>query len=323
MKELLISIIIPIYNCDKFLRDCLDSIIHQTYQNLEIILVDDGSTDKSSEICDEYASHDSRIYVIHKTNEGAGKARNDGLRIANGEIISFIDSDDFISVDFYKTMYSFLKEDVDIVECDYKEFVDKEKVEFNDLEYNSYIYNTNEAMKEHIGDSIFRQLIWNKIYRRKVVEEIPFPEGKRIDDEYWMYQVIAKAKRLIHIDVIMYAYRQQDSSVMHNLSVEGRKQAIESRALRALFIKERFPELYNEAVYSVLMTSLYQAQYIKRTRKESYIDFLEYVNQELKPLDVQKIKIKGHSLTQRFWLSLSVHNFNIACSIRNLLGIGV
>ena len=115
MQKPLISIIIPVYNAEKYLPNCLDSVINQTYKNLEIILVDDGSTDKSSEICDEYAQKDFRIKLIHKENGGVSSARNAGLALVSGDYIAWVDSDDFVAPDYIEYMYKLLKEyDADI-----------------------------------------------------------------------------------------------------------------------------------------------------------------------------------------------------------------
>ena len=120
MKEELISVIIPVYNVEKYIRYCLDSVINQTYKNLEIIIVDDGTKDSSGEIAEEYAAKDSRIKVIHKENGGLSDARNVGLDVATGRYIAFLDSDDVISLDFYEYLYNMIKEkDYDIAECEF------------------------------------------------------------------------------------------------------------------------------------------------------------------------------------------------------------
>lgn len=131
MKEL-ISIIVPVYNVEQYLDDCLISIINQTYKNLEIILIDDGSTDKSGKICDEYAKKDSRIIVIHKENGGVSSARNAGLRIAKGAYIGFVDPDDWIAEDMYEVLYSNAKKyDADVSVCKYKIVKNRRKDNLN------------------------------------------------------------------------------------------------------------------------------------------------------------------------------------------------
>ena len=167
MNDNLISIIVPIYNVEKYLNQCIQSIVKQTYKNLEIILIDDGSTDKSPELCDEWATNDKRIKVIHQKNQGAAMAKNQGLESATGELIAFVDSDDCIKIDMYERLYKLLKEkQCDIVECGYQCFennITDEKITKNRLE----ICNNEKAIEYLIDNSLMKQVVWNKLYRKE------------------------------------------------------------------------------------------------------------------------------------------------------------
>lgn len=166
-----ISVIVPIYKVEDYLHRCVESIINQAYTNLEIILVDDGSPDNCPKICDEYAEKDSRIKVIHKENGGLSDARNTGLLVATGEYISFIDSDDYIDINMYKSIITYMEEhDLDIAECGIKH-VYNNKIKQNDkLDKSIHVFNSEEALKELMLERRFHQTVWNKLYKTKLIK---------------------------------------------------------------------------------------------------------------------------------------------------------
>ena len=169
----LISVIVPIYNVQQYIERCIVSLKHQTYSNIEIILVDDGSTDDCPQICDAFAKTDSRIKVIHKVNGGLSDARNTGLLEAKGKMIAFVDSDDWVSPYFIEAMYDIMQcQFADIVECDVIRSDGSPIVsDFSDnLEVTGY--NTLEALKLLISDTVFHQHVWNKLYKRNVIRDI-------------------------------------------------------------------------------------------------------------------------------------------------------
>lgn len=319
----LISVIVPIYKVENYLKKCVDSIINQTYANLEIILVDDGSPDNCPKICDEYVRLDDRIKVIHIENGGAGRARNIGYTFASGNFISFIDSDDVISFDFYEYLYGLFENDVDITECGYIEF-NNEEVDFSVNEKNKIEkYSMTDAMNAHINDKMFKQVIWNKLYRRKVVDNVKFPENSKIDDEYWTYKVIANANNLIHSSKVLYAYRQQEKSVMSSLSAADRIGTIEPKALRAEFIKERIPDLYDGCVYNLWCSCLYQSQLVLREDKDNFKQILDYSKKMYKEFPMNINKSLSLTYKEKIWLIMSRISLKMTCKLRNLLKIGL
>lgn len=321
----LISIIIPVYKVERYLDRCIESIVNQTYKNLEIILVDDGSPDNCPEICDKWLSKDDRIKVIHQKNMGAGAARNNGLKIASGNFISFIDSDDYISPKMYQILYEVFSynDEVDIVECGY-DITKDDEIDFEDREIGDYrIYSKMEAMYENIVDNIFKQLIWNKLYKKKVIDGILFPLGKKIDDEFWTYQVIGKANKLVHIPNKLYAYCQQDSSVMHSLNACNRLQAVEARCQRHEYICRYFPGLEWESKINLWFTIIYQGQlalYIKDKKTKEKI--WSYLNDCCKKYPIKSFR-KINNLKQRVWLILAEKSLKLTCKIRSCLKIGL
>ena len=213
----LISVVIPVYNVERYLQRCLNSVVSQTYKNLEIILVDDGSTDLSGKICDEWASKDNRIVVIHKTNGGLSSARNTGLDVAKGRYIAFVDSDDYVEKDYVKTLVKVLEEEkVDVAVCGFW-----------------YLYKNHLEQKGYSGTCILMSqidylqffltdwtcgLIWNKIFKRKVVNGIWFEEGHIIDDEFFTYKAIINCNRVALFEDPLYYYRMRATSVMSSSS---------------------------------------------------------------------------------------------------------
>ena len=260
MKDLpLISVILPVYRVEKYLDRCLQSITEQTYRNLEIILVDDGSPDNSGAICDTWAEKDPRIVVIHQENRGGGPARNAALDIASGELLAFVDSDDYIAPDMFSHLYDLMETGADVAECEFLETGDDNAV-FPQDEYTVTAYTPVEAMCFHIRDTQFRQLIWNKLYRRSLAEGVRFPAGTKIDDEYFTYKLLGKAKKLIRSTKVCYAYRQQESSVMHQGFSLKRVEALQAKQQRLQWLKEQMPSLAEEARADLVMTCLYIMQ---------------------------------------------------------------
>lgn len=216
MENELISVIVPIYNMEKYLKKCVDSILNQTYSNLEIILVDDGSTDLSAAICDEYLKLDNRIKVFHKKNGGLSDAKNFGLKKANGKYVGFVDSDDWIEKNMYEEMFSKLKNTKsNIVICGrYLEYENGEKHEW---------CNKNEIIMDKEQSLIYLNSFYNidmsscdKLYEKSLFENIEFPYGKKCEDAYTTYLLFAKADRVAYIPKCFYHYLQRSGSISRN-----------------------------------------------------------------------------------------------------------
>ena len=315
----LISIIVPVYKVEKYLDKCVQSIVDQTYKNLEIILVDDGSPDHCGAMCDAWAAKDSRIKVIHQENQGGGPARNAGLDIAQGAFIGFVDSDDYIAPQMYEHLHSLFTTDVDLVECEYLEVTEDDAV-FYLSNQNVSIFSSTEAMREHIRDHFFSQLLWNKLYRRNVTENIRFPSGTGIDDEFWTYRVIGNTRKLVHSSQIMYAYRQQSQSVMHTLNTQRRIRAVEAKRQRHDYIVVKFPELVDMSLKSLWFTGLYQGQFAFREATEEAKQAVEGLAKMLRGYSA--LKVQG-SWKERGWLLLAHISFKNTCRLRNWLKIGL
>ncbi|WP_290139626.1 glycosyltransferase family 2 protein [uncultured Dubosiella sp.] len=213
--EDLISIIVPVYNCEKYLPETIKSIITQTYSNFEIILIDDGSTDSSGKICDEFALRDSRICVFHKENGGVSDSRNFGVANSKGKYITFVDSDDVIVKDYCENLIKALnKENVDIVIGNFMKFSgDIPKLEYNDGN-NYQILTSREALIEYF----YRKLpgyLPACLYRKEVFDNIFFPVGQLFEDSAVMPLLIDKTQNILFFDKVIYFYRQREGSIIN------------------------------------------------------------------------------------------------------------
>lgn len=321
----LISVIVPVYKVEAYLDRCVRSIAEQTYSNLEIILVDDGSPDRCPQICDDWAKKDSRIRVIHQENAGAGAARNVGIGIARGSIFAFVDSDDYIAPFMYEHLMHLMKDGVDVAECEL--FVtDRLDATFSSPEvaFTTVNCNTSEALKNHMANRYFCQTPVNKLYRRHTIEAVPFPTGKLIDDEYWTYCVLGNAKTLVHSDLKLYAYVQQPGSVMHISYSLRRLQAVEAKMFRMKYICEHFPRLLPQAASSLWATCLYQGQMsLKYLDSKQQRQAFPYLRDCLASIPCGTVLKSDLSFLYRIWYLLSKLSFRGTCRLRNLLRIGL
>ena len=217
-KRGLISVIIPVYNVEKYLADCLDSILCQTYQNFEIILINDGSKDASGRICEEYAQKDERFKVIHKDNAGVSSARNDGLDVAEGEYITFVDSDDIIEPEMLEQLVKGMDDKTDIVECEcYTINTQGEKCPFR-FNPNAFYGTIDDTTKILIAcfDGTIKWALWAKLYKSKLITDVRFERDLRLgEDGLFVVSCCHKSKQIRRIPYVGYGYAQRVSSVMH------------------------------------------------------------------------------------------------------------
>lgn len=220
MDKELISIIVPVYNVEKYLVECLDSLIAQDYPNIEIILVDDGSQDKSSEICDIYAKKYLNIQTCHKENGGLSDARNYGIKRARGNYISFVDSDDFVKSDYISSMYNNLKKhNVQISACGYSYYYSHNKIINRNFQNIEKKYEKDEAQIYLSLIGYFNVAAWNKLYNKNLFDDIEFPKGKKSEDMFIMYKIIEKAGSIYYSSKEKYLYRQREGSITKNNNI--------------------------------------------------------------------------------------------------------
>ncbi|MDD5864115.1 MAG: glycosyltransferase [Firmicutes bacterium] len=314
----LISVIVPVYRVEAYLDRCVQSIVSQTYPNLEIILIDDGSPDRSGAMCDAWAARDSRIRVIHQENAGGGQARNAGLDAATGERIAFVDSDDYLAPDGFRYLETLLEQGADIAEGAYVETTEDNTV-FGADAGEVRFYTPLEAMGCHIRDTAFRQLIWNKLYRRKTVGDVRFPVGTKIDDEFFTYRVLGNARRLVRSDKQVYAYRQQPDSVMHGGFSLRRLEGIQAQEQRLEYLKTNMPSLVYEGRANLFLHCQYAMQmslrYLSGTDLQTARESLKKTVSRLTPLmPSRKLSAAGN-----LWLLLGQLSFEGSCRLQNFL----
>lgn len=238
----LISIIIPVYNVENYLKDCIESILKQSYTNFEMWLIDDGSTDNSSYICEEYAKQDERIKVIHKTNGGLSSARNIGLDNAQGEYVAFIDSDDSINNEFLKELYNLCEnENCDIAQCDFL-YTAENSIKLKEQNTALIKFMTGEEAVMKCCDPLIGvkfNVAWNKLYKRKLFCGVRYPDGKIHEDEFTTYKLFNRANRVAVIDKYLYWYLQRNDSIMGRKFDERRLVRLEAYKERLNFLKEK------------------------------------------------------------------------------------
>lgn len=232
MKHPLLSVIIPCYNSEKYIEKCLDSIISQTYNNLEIIVINDGSVDNSAEVCENIAHKDNRISIIYQQNQGVSLTRQNGIKIAKGEYITFVDSDDWIHPRMYEIMMNgILKEKADIAQCGVCNVycLPNQKIEFKHRKYNlitdSYKkYNKIEGVLKILDDTEWQSYMPNKIYKKTLFSNIIFPTNRILDEDLSiMHQIFHEANYSIYFKSEFYFYRQGSLTQIFNDKNKAKK----------------------------------------------------------------------------------------------------
>lgn len=257
-----ISVVIPVYNVAAYLPACLDSVLAQSYEDLEILLVDDGSTDGSGRLCDEYAARDGRIRVVHQKNGGAAAAKNRALSLATGEYLSFVDSDDYLEPGAYAYMVGLLEETrADAAQFAFR-YVSPEKSEDLVCRQGREVIDRMEYLRRLPFDWT-SALLWDKLYRRRLFDGVRFEEGHKIDDEFFTYQGFLNAQTVALDDRIVYNYRRRASSVMLSPKARAQRSVDRVQALcsRRETVLRRFPELREIYDTQFLDALIYMSEY--------------------------------------------------------------
>ena len=284
----MISVIVPVYNVEKYLEECLDSIQNQTYSDIEVILVNDGSLDNSKDICEKYCKEDNRFKLINQDNQGQSVARNHGVAASTGEFIAFVDSDDIIRQDYLEVLIRYMSEEVDIVESQFtvhkKEFFNENYKEINVI----FEGDSEEAVKA-VPKHVLSVNPVTKLYRRSVVEAVPYLEGLIFEDIYSGVGMLKYIRRIIKSDYTGYYYRQHGTSTMHRTFTE--------KNLNVFTVSDKLVEMYSDrenllpyiGSYLVHVTTMHYQDYIRKDNPYAKVynqKLAEYVaitkkNQEL------------------------------------------
>lgn len=318
----LISVIVPIYGVEKYLDKCIESLVTQTHKDLEIILVDDGSKDNCPIICDEWAKKDARIKVVHKENGGLSDARNAGIPYVTGEYVSFIDSDDYIEPTFYeKLLTAMTVQNAEIAECGTR-YVDEEGNELKLRQSQDNCFDTLSALAMLVQEKGLFQTVWNKLYRREVIDGILFEKGKYNEDEFWTYRVFDRAKKIVSIKEPLYNYLQRGSSIIGVGYNIRRLDGLDALYERKLYLR-KYSDLTDLLDRQFAFVALWHLQNVLRHLKGAV---KKQTVKKIKAMIKSTPKVKGKRLSlnakYKFWYKLLYFSPVFCARLRNLLGIG-
>lgn len=287
IMEDLVSIVVPVFRVEKYLEKCIDSLLRQTYENIEIIIVDDGSDDACPEICDRYAQKDKRITVIHKKNGGLSEARNVGLDIAKGQFIAFVDGDDYVSKRYIDILYTIVqKTECDIAQCGYISVID----DFEEIEESNYSYNIFTPKQMIIQSFVLLgwkcNIAWNKLYKKELFKNIRYPIGKIHEDEITTYQLIWAANSIAITNSRLYCYRQRTDSIM------GKRYSLNHMDAQIAFIEQ---EKYYKEMNEKFLLQLVKNKYLKWINNQIRLiaKYEEDFNNTIDKLEAEKNRINS------------------------------
>ena len=264
----LVSIIVPVYNAEQYISRCISCILDQTYRNIELILVDDGSSDKSAQIIDEESGKDKRIVVIHKINGGASDARNMGLSMCRGSYICFVDADDIIDPEYVMTMLSIAKEyDCDIVQCDYKKVNSRDIIFTRGDNKISVVSSTDMLNRIYSESNVDTIVLWNKLFKKSVIADIRFPVGIMFEDEVFCPRVIYNASRIAITNSTLYYYYHNNNSVMNMEYSKKKLDIFTALKLRMdFYCKCGLKDLYDKDLYKYMNKLLQNIYLVKKSQ---------------------------------------------------------
>ena len=272
LMEPLISIIVPIFNVENYLHKCINSIVQQTYRNLEIILVNDGSEDNCGAICDEYAEIDGRIKVIHKENGGLSDARNVAIDIVKGEYITFIDSDDFVEADYVEYLYKLIqKNSVDVAICNINKTLEDKYKKDNNTEDIQYVYTQQEAIEQMLYQKLFDVSACAKLYKAELFKTIRYPKGKYYEDLATTYLVFDKCTKIVYGSLQKYNYIVRENSISTSKFSIKRMELIDIAEEMLNFISAKYPDIEKAAISKFISSNF---QIFLQTPKENSL-FME------------------------------------------------
>ena len=254
MNENLVSVIVPVYNVAQYVAECLNSLLNQTYRNLEIIVVDDGSTDNSLQICNTFLS-DTRVKVFHKENGGLSDARNYGLEKATGDFVLFIDSDDFLDLDMIRVLYSNLQStNSDISICGSYKYYSKDKVIPNQKNCELVCLDRIKAIEWLYDFDHYGVGVWNKLFKKNIFDGIKFPYKKLSEDYFVMFKIFYKAEKICYESKPLYNYRQRQNSITKNRTTSF--DVIEAHDLFVEIVKDSEPSLEKCAKHAYVFANI-------------------------------------------------------------------
>lgn len=320
--EKLITIIIPIYEVEKYLHRCVNSVLAQTYTKLEVILVDDGSPDNCGKICDEYAKKDDRVRVIHKSNGGQAEARNFGIDMAQGDYLGFVDGDDWLELDMYEKLYEALIENhADLSMCGLN-YIYKKNVVVKRIFDKQTIIKKDELIRMYFTEDTILSSPCNKLYKKELFEHIRYPVGKVFEDRYISLELFSNVDKAVDIGKAKYNYLRRNGSTVNRQFNPKFLTYLEIAENEKLFINEKYSEFNHLAIESpakvakILMVSI-AAQSNFKKNKEVYNELIEYLAKEIDNMrgSISKDKLNYYKKICKHRLA-----FRFYCRFRHIFG---
>lgn len=293
-----VSIVVPVYNTQDCLKETLNSIRQQTLRDIEIILIDDGSTDQSGQICDEYAKEDDRIKVVHQRNQGVSIARNTGIDIAEGDYIGFVDSDDLLHKDMYEVMYQNAinnNADISMISTVLRNLKGKEIYLYNTK--RKYIWNQDEALIQFFDSKRFNIAVYTKLFRKDIAKNIQFEEGKAInEDKSFIYQAIKNANIICFEDVCKYIYIKRENSASTTKFNRKKFDAIYfANKIYQDVNDENYDDYLKELAFADMIITkmlILRAMYRDKTATKRYFLEKKEILQEIRMINMKKYKYR-------------------------------
>lgn len=326
MPEDLISIIVPVYNVEQYLRKCLDSIISQTYKNFECILVDDGSTDSSGKICDEYSLKDHRFSVVHKTNGGVSSARNTGLDVIGGSYVTFIDSDDYVTDNYLEYLYDMInafKADVAAVSYEMVFNETAKDTSANIDDYKKICFERKDAIKELLQIRNISQMVWAKLYKTELFEQIRFPVGKIYgEDLAVIFDIVLLADKVVCSNAALYKYCMRKGSVMQSDFTEDKYVEINIIDDKMKMIDEEYADLklYSNArrLYSYFKMV---HRIMSSNNKRKYYGYIKELKKKIKYTSVGMLRSPDINVSLKIKILAFKFGVNVYEAVQNISDI--
>lgn len=313
-----VSVIVPIYNVESYLVKCLESIINQTYSSLEVILIDDGSLDKSGSICDDYRARDSRIKVIHKVNGGLSSARNAGMNIATGEYVLFVDSDDWIDNCMIEDMIKVAIDEVaDIVQCGFRKIDENGVIKREFRPISEALVGNDIIMSNYFQQEKINVVVWNKLYRKQLFNKVRFIEKHLYEDIMLSFDILLQAKKIVTINEAYYNYLQRNGSIM---SADFSPKKLDM-IFAGKYVNEKCEKFYPEySKYSSILVCMYcfylfyEVNILEKRKNSNYKaiinkEFNYSFNKIIKSQEFKNTRIKNKILIKSFKLNKSLAIF--------------
>ncbi|WP_160722255.1 glycosyltransferase family 2 protein [Bacillus sp. USDA818B3_A] len=321
----IISVIVPVYNVESYIKSCVDSILAQSFLEFELLLVDDGSNDTSGEICDEYARKDRRVRVVHKEYGGVSSARNLGVTLAQGDYISFVDSDDRIDEEMLQVLYDLcMQTDSDIGICKLGREINGRIINSDQSEFEKELTH-NEAMKELFKGNLYRFSLCNKLFKKHCFKGVSFPEGRIHEDLSTTYRLFANSSKAVFTNFIGYIYIKRENSILTASYNQKRLDAFVGWEEILSFMQEKYSSIYNEViccyVYWTIDNVFYILNQVHDSKERDY--YLIRIQKNIRKRYKYIVKVESFSLLYKYYIFLLMANFRffiLSNQIKTLIG---